>query len=161
MKMKKYIGLAVIAMILIFPMSGFAWFNNYGKIRLQPWRGEKMTVEKLKERWQDYRVYYAGLDIDKPGAIMFDPKNDERELVLHKWWDPVKDRDELEEIIQWADTSYSHYYPAVWRILGPDDQFYGYLFTAHHHVLIRVVNDKTMWLDEMVLPPFMYDVEDQ
>ena len=41
------------------------------------------------------------------------------------------------------------------------DQFYGYLYTAHHHVLIRVVNDKTMWLDEMVLPPFSYDVDDE
>ena len=62
---------------------------------------------------QDYRVYYAGLDIDKPGAIMFDQKNDERELALHKWWDPVKDSDELAEIIQWASSYYSHSYPSV------------------------------------------------
>ncbi len=157
MKMKKYICLAVIAMILSFPVSGFAWFNNYGKIRLQPWRGEKMTVQKLKEKWQDYTIYYSGMSTDFAGSIMFDPKDDERDLERHKWWDPVKDKEELEEIVFWINTYYDHFYPRVWRVLGPDNQFYGFMYTAHDHVLIRVVDNKTMWVDEMVLPPHIHD----
>jgi hypothetical protein len=157
MKIKKYIFLSVINMFLILLISGCV---GYGKIRLQPRDAEKMTIQKLMENWPDYNVYYSGVSIDLAGAIMFDPKDDERELVGHKWWDQVKDPEKLSEIIFWINTYYSNFYPRVWRILGPDDQFYGYMYTGRHHVLIKVLDERTLWVDEMVLPPDIHDEGD-
>lgn len=159
MDRKQKLYWAVITMVFVFFTSGCAFLDNYGKIRLQSGPGERMTIEKLKERWQDYTVHYTGLDIDKPGAIMFDPKNDDKDLIRHRWWDPVKSQKELSEIALWTYAYSTYYDPTIRRVLGPNDQFYGYLYTDHHHVLIRVIDDKTLWVDEMVVPPHIHDAE--
>jgi hypothetical protein len=39
------------------------------------------------------------------------------------------------------------------RILGPDDQFYGYFFSAWTHAYIEVIDEKTLWIEDIPLAP--------
>lgn len=160
MKNKNNTYVFVFIIVIIFLISGCVGLGGYGKIRLEQSYGMKTTIQDLQKNWGDYTVFYAGLDIDKPGAIMFDPKNDEKKLVGHEWWAPVKDQEQLTEILHWANTYYSYYSPVLWRILGPDNQFYGYLYTGYTHVMIRKVDDSTLWVDELVVPPDVPDESD-
>ena len=90
MKRKGKVFLALIGIILILPICTWAFFGSYGKLRVQPRGPERVTIEILEERWEDYDVYFAGPWIGRPSAVMFDPKDDDRKLVPHKWWVSVK-----------------------------------------------------------------------
>ncbi len=156
MKKKGKICLAFVGIILILPISTWAFFGSYGKLRVQPRGPEKVTIEMLEERWEDYDVYFAGPWIGRPSAVMFDPKDDDRKLVPHKWWVPVKKKEDLLQVVSGVKVGQVSFWPIVWRILGPDDQHYGYMYTAWQHVLIKVVDDKTLWVDDIPLPRFDY-----
>jgi len=131
--------MAIIALVLVFLISGCA---GYGKIRRQPSRGERITIEQLEENWQDYTVSYNGLKVSTPKGIMFDPKNNETTLVGDTWI-KVEDKKTVSEVIGWIK-NYTQFNPQVWTILGPDDRLYGYLFYPGGQVVIKVVNDTTM-----------------
>lgn len=156
MKKKGSICLALIGIILILPISTCTFLGPYGKLRVQSEGPEKVTIEMLEERWEDYDVYFAGPWIGRPSAVMFDPKDDDRKLVPHKWWVPVKQREDLLEVISGVRVGQGAFWPIVWRIVGPDDQFYGYMYTAWHYVRIKVVDSKTLWVDDIPLPRFNY-----
>jgi hypothetical protein len=36
------------------------------------------------------------------------------------------------------------YEPAMYDIPGPDDQFYGYLFSARNYAFMQAIHDKTL-----------------
>jgi hypothetical protein len=87
---------------------------------------------------------------------MFDPKNDYRTFVGDKWI-KVEDKETVSEIISWIK-NYTEYDPQVWRILGPDNQFYGYLFYPNAHdaqAVIKVVNDTTMYVYDLESPRYL------
>ena len=120
-----------------------------------------MTIQQLKEKWDDCTIYYAGyygrLSIKHPSAVMFDPKKDDRALLADKWT-KVGDQETLSQLISSIQSHKAMYYPRLWRILGPDDQLYGYLFSAWDRVpvVIKVVDDRTMWVSNLPLPPYLY-----
>jgi len=86
---------------------------------------------------------------------MFDPKNDDKILTGDKWI-KIEDKETLSELIGWIRT-YIQFDPRLWRILGPDDQFYGYLFFAWGHVVIKVVDDRTMYMYDLESPLYIED----
>lgn len=130
--------------------------TGYGKIRAQPWRGERITIQELQENWEDYTIHYAGLSVGTAAGIMFDPKNDNRTLTGHKWI-KVEDQETLAELISWMKT-YVAYDPQVWKSLGPDNDLYGYLFYPGHQfsspdqAVVKVVNDTTMYMYDLESP---------
>ena len=146
MNIPKYLCLTIVGLVLIVLMSGCPLLKNYGKIRLQ----EKMTIQRLVERWQDYDVYYAGVHKQFASAVLFDPKDDERKLLTHDWWDQVNDQKELSEIIKWIKVGES--LPQLRKILGPDNQFYGYIYTELDYAHIKVIDGKTLWVDDIPMP---------
>jgi len=151
MNIKKYIYLTMAGLVLMVFMSGCPLIKNYGKLGTQYGLDEKMTIQMLEERWQDYDVYYAGVHITLPSAVIFDPKDDERKLLTHEWWVQVKDQQELSEVIRWIWGG--EFSPHLWKILGPDNQLYGYIYTAWDHAHIKVIDEKTLWVDDIPLPP--------
>ena len=161
MVMKKFICPPIIVLLSVFLMSGCSWLKSYGKIRLQTGPGKKVTIQELRDNWHDYSIYYAGyygsLSIKHPSADMFDLKNDKRALVGDKWT-KVEDEETLSKLISSIQSQKAMYYPRLWRILGPDDQFYGYLFSGWDRVpvVIKVVDDTTMWVYNLRLPPYLY-----
>jgi len=160
MKKGNNLYLTVIVFLLIFFIFGCSQFHGYGKLRQQSRDGNKVTIQDLKENWNDYIIYYAGyygsLSIKHPSAVMFDPKNDSKGLAGDKWT-IVKDKHTLSELISsiQSQKSVSGLYSRLWRILGPNEQLYGFLFTAWDHVVTKVIDDKMMWVYDLPSPPYM------
>ena len=154
MDRNRYAYMAIIGLMIILLFSGCAsMLAGYGKLRPQPMRGKGVTIEELEENWKDYVIHYAGLSVDTPAAIMFDPKDDDRTLIGDKWI-KVEDKKTLSELIGWMKT-YTEFNPQIWRILGPHNEFFGYLYYPSYlmnadEVVFKVIDDKTM---------YVYDVE--
>ena len=155
MSIQKHICLTIAGLLLMVLMSGCQLITNYGKLRLQYGPDEKMTIQRLEERWQDYDVYYAGVHVQLPSAVIFDPKDDDRKLITHERWVHIEDREELAEVLLWlwGDETSPEFSPQLWKILGPDDQLYGYMYTPWDHANIKMVDEKTLWVDDIPLPP--------
>jgi hypothetical protein len=138
--------------LITLSLAACAGPGGYGKLRLQPEGKDKVTPAKLLKEWNDYDVYYAGISTSRPSAVLFDPKGDGNTIQCHKWWIRIEDRETLKEVMSWL-TFDMHFEPVVWRILGPEDEFFGYMYTWWNHVLIRVVDGHTIWVNDMSMPP--------
>jgi len=145
---------ASVILIAVFLVSGCSWYRSYGKVRALPRHEEKLAIQGLKENWHDYTIYYAGLSIGHPSAILFDPKTDDKALVNDKWI-RVEDQETLSELISWIQHS-TQFPPRLQRILGPDDQFYGYFYSGWNHVVLKVVDERTLWVYDLPIPPDLY-----
>jgi len=145
MNIKKYILLGLLGVFLLSSTNGWAFFKHYGKLR-----PSKAAIKEVYTNWKDYHVYYAGPSIGNPVAILFDPKGDLKTLVNDKWV-RVKSQEELSELIIWLGAG-TKFYPALWRVLSPDNRLYGLMYTSSKsHAVIKVVGNRTMWVDD--IPP--------
>ena len=155
MSIQKYLSLTMAGLVLMVLLAGCPLIKNYGKLELQYGPGEKMTIQRLEERWQDYNIYYAGVHIQLPSAVIFDPKDDDRRLLTHERWVHIEDRKELSEVLLWlwGDETSSEFYPNLYEILGPDNQLFGYMYTPWDHANIKVIDKKTLWVDDIPVTP--------
>jgi hypothetical protein len=151
MSLKKYLYLALIIAFLLSITSGCATTQQYGKLGYAQTTEPKMTLEQLVENWKDYDIYYSGVHDKYVYGVMFDPKDDERKLVGHEWWEPVETQEDLSELILWINVL--PFEPMLWKILDPDNQLYGFIYTLRHPVMIKVVDNQTLWVDELTFPP--------
>ena len=126
--------------------------SNFGKLRLQQAGEPRVIPEELVRTWKNYDVYYSGVATHRISAVLLDPKEDHKTMAVHPWWVKVEDEMLLQEVMEWI-TFDVQFDPVVWSIFGPDNDFYGYLYTAWNHALIRVVDEKTLWIDDMSMPP--------
>lgn len=151
-KVKKRIGF-VLLISLFFVVAGC---GSYGRLRLQYGPGETMTIQQLKENWEKYHILATGVEANVPSAIIFDRKDDGREIIGERWWE-LKDYKSVSETISWieAQTPVGPYYPRLWKILGPDEHLYGYMFTAWDHAVMTVGDDKIMRVMDLPMPPFL------
>jgi hypothetical protein len=154
MNQSKRVYIALIGVMIVSLFSGCASIiPGYGKLWPQPMREQRVGIDELEENWEDYVIHYAGLSVGTPAGIMFDPRDDDRALTGEKWI-KVEDKETLSELIGWMQT-YTEFNPQIWRILGPNNEFFGYLFYPSYrmyadNVVIKVIDDKTM---------YVYDVE--
>ena len=161
MNSNKYLYVILIGVMIVFLFSGCASIiPGYGKLWPQPMRGERVAIEQLVENWEEYVIHYAGLNVGNPAGIMFDLKADDRTLTGEKWV-KVEDKETLSELIGWMK-SYTEYYPRIWRILGPNNEFFGYLFYPSYrmyadNVVIKVIDDKTMYVYDVESPRLQRD----
>jgi len=152
--MKRNFGIGILVLGFCALLGGCVGLGNYGTLRLASgsWA---TTVQALIDNWEAYDIYYAGLSYDNPSAIMFDPKTGGRRLISDKWV-PVTERSVLVDIIDWLNANVN-YPPTLWKILGPKGHFFGYMYTsALEQVVIKEVDDKTLWVDNIPLPPIDY-----
>lgn len=160
MKRVKNFYATLIFLLFIFFLSGCLQFSNYGKLREQSRDASRVTIQDLVENWNDYIIYYAGyygsISIKHPSAVMFDPRNDSKELVGDKWT-LVKDKHTLLELINSikGQEPVGGLYPRLWKILDTDEQFYGFLFTAWDHAISKVIDDTKMWVYDLPSPPYL------
>ncbi|MFW6114685.1 MAG: hypothetical protein ACOC6E_00145 [Thermodesulfobacteriota bacterium] len=150
--MKKHGYLALAAAVLLLLLTECALLERYGKVRILP-RGEyQATLQELGRNWQDYHIYYTGLSVGTAAGIIFDPKNDDKSLVGDKWI-KVEDQETLSRLISRVK-SYLQFYPRLSRILGPDEQFYGYLLYAWGHPVFKVVDKDTLYAYGLKSPAY-------
>lgn len=157
MNFNKNLSIAIAIAFFVGGTLGCVPLSQYGKLGVSPWGENSMTAVQLYENWEDYHVYYSGVHKGLLGGIMFDPKDDGRKLVGHAWWTEVKDRELLSELLIWI--SFHPYPPEVMKILGPDNAFYGYIYTNRSDVHIKKIDDRTLWIDELVEPPLVVELE--
>jgi hypothetical protein len=123
--------------------------DKYGRLSINLSKRTGITIEYLLEHWNDYEVFYAGVHEGVPSALTFDPKDDEKKLTFHEWWTRVKSKKQLKaQIISLiADRPE----PVLWEILGPKNAIFGYMYTPYNSVYMRVVDQNTLWIDEMTI----------
>ena len=146
MNLKRHLYIGLLTAILIVAGFGFTSKNRYGRVTVVP---NMPTIKQLSENWKNYYVYafYLSASQSRPYAIVFDPKGDGRKLKVHKSWSRVKEEKQLHRLI--ALVTSSEWLVGMWVIRGPDRQTYGYMYTSHNDVAVRVVDEKTLWLDKM------------
>ena len=152
--MKKNLGLFISFFFIMGLLSGCSWNQKYGRLWVETPSKKRATLNQLYEQWENYRIYYAGPSISQPTAILFDPKDDKRKIETHEYWAPVKKREELWDLIGHIQTS-QYQYPVMKSILGPGNAFYGYLYTNWTHVVLKVIDQKTLWIDYLNENPLL------
>jgi len=152
--MKRYITLPLFLLLSWVLASGCA-LRGYGKLQAVG-KTEAFTVQNLKERWHDYEVHYAGVHAAHPSAVMFDRKDDDRIIVADRWF-KVQNKELLDELVYHiqGQLPYVGYYPRLWRIYGPDGHLYGYMFTSWDHAVMRMVDEKTLFVNDIPMPPYL------
>ncbi len=124
--------------------------GGYGTLRIA---GQEMTIGRLAKDWKDYRVAYAGVRVSRPNAILFDPKNGDTTITLHEYWSPVEDQETLGDLLEWIQLFKLYGPPRLYKIMGPDSRIFGYLYTLDTGALIKVIDENTLWIDDMTLRP--------
>ena len=144
MKTIKYICIMLAAFVSIMGCSG-----KGGKIKTQSESESKVTQQELIDNWSDYHISIRG------AAIVFDPKNDDRKILVSSHWGTVKDQESWTEIVKANTTSDGKVSP-VWanysmtgvrEVWSPDNQLYGYVMHQQPDLVsTKVVDQNTMRL---------------
>lgn len=78
---------------------------------------------------------------------MFDPKNDDRKVVVSErsLWVKVEAGTTLKEIISWMNAS-SPRTQRLEKILGPDNKFYAYLYlkSGAYRAISKEISERTL-----------------
>ena len=158
MKTIKYVCIMLIALGPIMGCTG-----NYAKIKTQSVSESRITQQELIENWEAYNIYCTGSYYEiskgpfKTGAIVFEPKNDDRKILVGSDWDKIQDQETWTEIVKANTTSQGDfdldppqplYLPTrVREIRGTDNQLYAFIITRNGAwVVAKKVDNNTMRL---------------
>ncbi len=140
--------------------------GKYGEARTQLESDAKATEKELINNWSEYNVYMnRSLLVERlktpheAGAIVFDPKNDDRKILLRGKWNSVKGQNAWAEFVKANTTGEGHfdlsalgttrfgYSTRVREIWGPDNQFYGFIISRDGgEVVVSKVDEKSIRL---------------
>jgi hypothetical protein len=127
----------------------------HGRLERASRGAEKMTIKELGKNWRDYIVYYRGVHVGLASAALFHPKANDRTLAdTRKPWESTGERwvevikndeanteSEVSRLINAIRVQrWGQFYPRLYRIIGPDGDFCGYLYTAWSRAVIRSDN---------------------
>ncbi|MFC1863189.1 hypothetical protein ACFL1Z_04465 [Thermodesulfobacteriota bacterium] len=103
-----------------------------------------VTVDQLVADWQDYNVYWYGTNFSWVRGILFDPKDDEMVLTAEKW-ERIDDEETFNKIMT-QDLNIRQRTGRFYRVLGPEDQFFGYLVVTRDHPspITQMIDEKTL-----------------
>lgn len=138
-------GLAAVAAL------AFTSCVGTGKLWIGSSYGENRTIKQLVENFSDYHVHYASETSAKTTAILFDPKDDDKKIVLHEFWTAVEDPETLDRALGFLVGDVSS--PNMYKVIGPDKQLYGYMYSLSSRVLIKKIDDHTLWVDDLSMIP--------
>lgn len=148
MKTLKFLSLMFIAFVFIMGCAG-----NYGKFKRQSESESKVTKRELIDNWSDYDIwlhYHSGYKPPRLTIIVFDTKNDDKEILVSSSYSKVKDPEIWTEIVK-ANTASDgeftldwpnwgpYYTTGVQEIWGPDNQLYGYVVYQAYAVSLQSV----------------------
>jgi hypothetical protein len=152
--MKKYAHLMATILLSVSLTGGC---SQYGKVRPQSGAGDGVTIEDLESNWLDYDIYYAEAGPGRPTAIMFDPNYDDKTIKSNEWI-KVEKQGQLSQLIRFiqgaSDSS------SLDRILGPDGQFFGYMFYGKIypmrvvHFIMEALDANTLWVYDVQVRDF-------
>jgi hypothetical protein len=155
----------ILFLLVLGVLAGCSVISNYGKLTPVYKTADGMTVAELEEFWEDYHVTYTGCcggataAKDHPSAVIFDPIGDEKTLKGDRWL-KVESAYRLNKLITQIQGSerFETYYPELYRIMGSDGEFYGYMFTSWRHVPMKQLDENTMYVFDLEHPPYLHPV---
>lgn len=146
----KYIMISALPILLI--ISGCA---GYGKLLLPASNETEALLEDLLSQTDRYVVHYHGYSKKFVSGILFDPKDDDKNIRPEGgMWQEISSADEIASIANIIlNSDYHSYFPNLYLINGPEGDFYGYLITGWNQVVIRYVDDQTVRVYGLKEPP--------
>ena len=141
MNIKKFTGFAILIFTLVMGCSG-----NHANIKNQSEEKSKVTKQELIDNWSDYDIRYNSV------VIVFDPKNDDKKILVNKNWNRVKDQETWTDIFEPDHNATGHdYIYKVWgnetREIWVHNQFYGYFIQKPRElVAAKIVDENTVRL---------------
>ncbi len=149
--------LAVLA-ILIFAFA-MGCSGNHGNVKTQSEGDSKVTQQELIDNWSDYNIWVNYSKAPRLHLIVFDPKNDDREIMFGSDWVKVKDQKMWTEIVKENTTSggdfrmvwagYNYNTTRIQEIWGSDNLLYGFIIyqmVVVDSVDVKTVDENTMQL---------------
>lgn len=109
---------------------------------------QKQIKQELETNWPRYIIYYI-----PEHAVLFDPKDDDNTVVVSGRWIRFEDDKSrwleiLQENTQSSDTIFDTLFQTTTgfqKIIGPDEQFFGYLVHEKMDlVALKVIDRNTM-----------------
>ena len=153
MKIIKFVSLMLIAIFSIMGCSG-----NYGKLKTQSESDSKVTQRELIENWSDYNISLNYSRAPRLSLIVFDPKNNDRKILVGSNWSKVKDQEMWTEIVKANTTGDGDFRLVIYNndwtsrvqeIWGPDNQLYGFIIyqqSAVAWVNVKLADENTIRL---------------
>jgi len=140
---------------LILVLATAACVGSKGTGLCVPFSSEekKKVLEELKKNWQDYDVYCDG-PVSKASAVIFDPKNDDRNLIGYRYIKVTKE-EYVKTAISLIEYMIDHN-PSLYRIFDEEQNFYGYVLLAGGVPAPRRVDQKTLELPSYQSPYYVY-----
>lgn len=157
---KRQMHCCLIVLFLMALIVGCTPLRNLGKMNWAP--RDEMTIEQLCDNWEAYDVFYTGPREAYPLGVIFDIKNDDRKLTGDPW-KQIIDKKGLLDQIRWMTVANLQFGlladPRLWKIFGPDNHLYGYIYTGSSYAYIEKVDEKTLWVGNLDTH-FEYDADD-
>ena len=130
-------------------------------MKTSPGNDSNMTHQDLIDRWSEYEILYRQIN-GRLVVIVFDPKDDNRKILVESPWRKVGDQVTWAEILKMntsGDGKFSlngGYHPptitlrttGVREITSPDNHLFGFIILQERreYVLARMVDENTMRL---------------
>jgi hypothetical protein len=139
MTINRLAGIAILILVLITGCSG-----THANIKNQSGDESRLTQKKLIDNWSEYDIWF------KSTVIVFDPKNDDKKILVGSKWGTVKDQETWTGIVK-ANTTDQGDIDPVWsydpmtgvrEIWGPENQFYGYVIHQRRDLVNATVVDE-------------------
>jgi hypothetical protein len=142
------------AILLVALLAPGCALTQYGTLRM-PEKTDPVTIQFLQKNWEDYEIYYTGIHAGRPSGILFDRKDDDRGFVTERWF-RVESKEILDDLIESiaGQRSMAAYSPRLWRVVGPEGHLYGHMFTPWNHAVMRAIDEKTLFVHDLSLPPY-------
>jgi hypothetical protein len=135
--------LGFVCLVLVSGAVGCASSKGAGLYVALSLDEKRKVLEELKKNWQDYDIYCDG-PIGAPGALIFDPKDDDRHLVGYRYVKLLKE-DSVMTAIVWIQFQ-GNYDPSLYKIFDEEKNFYGYVLIAGDLPVPKRLDEKTLEL---------------
>ena len=141
-----------ISLVLTLILLGCAVTTPVGRLETVPRTEQKGRLDNLMRNWQDYDVYSDG-PVEKTAGVIFDPKDDERNLVGFQWV-KVQSKRNVESAVNWI-TSFVAYNPKLYKVFDEQGKFYGYVFVADYRPIPTRLDERTLMIPKNESPLYL------
>ncbi len=158
MNSKRLAGIGILISALVLGCSG-----GYQHLETSPGNESNITHQELIDNWSDYNISFHNSGSVGLGVIIFDPKNDSRNIVVAQYWETIKDQETWSEFVKTYTTRDGRFRMAggirtptqslgatgVLEIWGPDNQRYGLMVHQKYRnwVYAKQIDENTLKLD--------------
>ncbi|MEA3438361.1 MAG: hypothetical protein U9R43_17990 [Thermodesulfobacteriota bacterium] len=153
MKLSNVTIITIISAIIIIGCSG------YGKLVIESKNEAGVTIDELIEKSDDYDIHHFGHGEKFVSGIIFDPKKDNKKILPGDRWMRIDEQTTISDIVKRIKGSdFPRFVPTLYKIVGPDGVFYGYLFTGWSHIVLKKIDDDTLSVYGLDDPPEYLDI---